>query len=59
MIEVTSFDILTLVNSSHFFFFLRGSSCLITRVMGPLTLDFIFIGLSLSHDPDRGFSGIT
>jgi len=59
-IKVTSFDILTLVKSGHFFiFFLRDYIGLMTRVMSPSTLELLFIGLSPSHDPSRRFGRLT
>jgi hypothetical protein len=60
-IKVTSFDILTLVKSSHFFFifFLRDYISLMTRVTGLSTLDLFFIRLSPSYDLSRKFDRLT
>ena len=61
MINVTCFEILTLVKFGYFyiFFLLRGYIGLMTQSTNPSTLNLIFIGLSPSHDPGRGFEGLT
>ena len=50
MVNVTGFGILMTFKSGCLFF-LKGHHGLITRVMGPSTLDFFFIGLFSSHYP--------
>jgi hypothetical protein len=45
-------------NLGHLIFFLKGYLGLMTWVMCPSTLDFIFIGLSLSHDLGSKFDGL-
>jgi hypothetical protein len=60
MIKVAIFSILTTIKLGPFFILsLKGYLGLMTRVMGPSKLDFLFIGLSLFHNPGHELTQLT
>ena len=60
MIKVADFDILTAIRSCYFFFvFSKMLSWSHNPDYGSFNIGFVFIGLSMSYDLNRGFGRLT